>query len=232
MEKKALVYFQSGGPTTVINCSFYGVLKEALKHEEIGDILGSRYGVEGLIDDNLVDLRKEDPEQIELLKQTPGAALGATRHKLPKFEDPDFTKILATSKTHNIGYILINGGNDSMDTCYRLSRFFKDKGRDIKVIGINKTVDNDLMVTDHSLGYPSAAKHIINAVGMVTADAKSYTRSKVVLIEIMGRETGWLTAAVDLLPEDRRPDLIYIPEMKWDEDQFIKDVQSIYAKNN
>lgn len=233
MDKKSLVYFQSGGPTTVINSSLFGVIEEAMKHpSKIDGIYGSRYGVEGLIKDDLVDLRAEDPDELKLLTKTSGAILGSTRLKLPTDNDPLFGDIINTITKHNIGYILINGGNDSMDTCYRLSRFFKDKGLDIKVIGINKTVDNDLMVTDHSLGYPSAAKHIINTVGMVTADAKSYTRSKVVLIEIMGRETGWLTAAVDLLPEDRRPDLIYIPEMKWDEDQFLKDVQSIYAKNN
>src|SRR5574344_1234191 len=190
MEKKALVYFQSGGPTTVINCSFYGVLKEALKHEEIGDILGSRYGVEGLIDDNLVDLRKEDPEQIELLKQTPGAALGSTRHKLPKFEDPDFTKILATIKKHNIGYILVNGGNDSMDTCYKLARFFEVTQCDIRVIGIPKTVDNDLALTDHSLGFASAAKHIVNFTKMAVIDNQAYKKGKVVLVEIMGRNAG------------------------------------------
>jgi len=230
MEKKALVYFQSGGPTTVINCSFYGVLKEALKHEEIGDILGSRYGVEGLIDDNLVDLRKEDPEQIELLKQTPGAALGSTRHKLPKFEDPDFTKILATIKKHNIGYILVNGGNDSMDTCNKLARFFKMTSCDIRVLGIPKTVDNDLAITDHSLGFASAAKHIVNFVKMAVIDNQSYKKGKVVLCEIMGRNAGWLTASTDVLPEGERPDLIYIPEMKWDEQAFLADVKRVYEK--
>lgn len=230
MEKKALVYFQSGGPTTVINCSFYGVVKEALKHEEIGDIFGSLHGVEGLINDDLVDLRQEDPAQLELLKQTPGAALGSTRHMLPKMQDPDFQKILCTIEKHHIGYILVNGGNDSMDTCYKLSRFFEMMHSPIRVIGIPKTVDNDLALTDHSLGYASAAKHIINFVKMAVIDNQAYRKGKVVLIEIMGRNAGWLTGSVDVLPEGERPDLIYIPEMKWDEEAFLADVKRVYEK--
>jgi 6-phosphofructokinase len=230
IQKRSLVYFQSGGPTAVINCSLYGVIKEAKKHPEIGDIYGARYGVEGLIDDNLVDLRKQDPEQIELLKQTPGAILGSTRKKLPADDDPLFGKIIETIQRHNIGCILVNGGNDSMDTCLRLSRFFEEKKMDVKVIGIPKTIDNDLEVTDHSLGYPSAALHIINTTKMIVEDAKAYKKGKIVLIEIMGRDTGWLTASVDLLPEDCRPDLIYVPEAKWDESQFLKDVKAVYSK--
>jgi 6-phosphofructokinase len=228
--KKSLVYFQSGGPTAVINCSLYGVIKETEKHLEIENIYGARYGVEGLIDDNLIDLRKQDPKQIELLKQTPGAILGSTRKKLPADGDPLFSKIVETIQKHNIGYVLVNGGNDSMDTCLRLSRFFEEKKMDVKVIGIPKTIDNDLEVTDHSLGYPSAALHIINTTKMIVEDAKAYKKGKIVLIEIMGRDTGWLTASVDLLPEDCRPDLIYVPEAKWDEGQFLKDVKAVYDK--
>jgi 6-phosphofructokinase 1 len=228
--KKSLVYFQSGGPTAVINCSLYGVIKEAEKHPEIDHVYGARYGVEGLIDDNLIDLRKQDPEQVELLKQTPGAILGSTRKKLPADDDPLFGNIIQTIQRHNIGYVLVNGGNDSMDTCLRLSRFFEEQKMDVKVIGIPKTIDNDLEVTDHSLGYPSAALHIINTTKMIVEDAKAYKKGKIVLIEIMGRDTGWLTASVDLLSEDCRPDLIYVPEAKWDESQFLKDVKAVYDK--
>jgi 6-phosphofructokinase len=208
----------------------YGVIKETEKHLEIENIYGARYGVEGLIDDNLIDLRKQDPKQIELLKQTPGAILGSTRKKLPADDDPLFSKIVETIQKHNIGYVLVNGGNDSMDTCLRLSRFFENKKMDVKVIGIPKTIDNDLEVTDHSLGYPSAALHIINTTKMIVEDAKAYKKGKIVLIEIMGRDTGWLTASVDLLPEDCRPDLIYVPEAKWDEAQFLKDIKAVYDK--
>jgi 6-phosphofructokinase len=229
-QKKALVYFQSGGPSPVINCSMYGVVMEALKHKEIGGIYGSLHGVEGLINDNLVDLRKEKLSELELLKQTPGSALGSTRMKLPPESDPLFDKIVHTIKKHNIGYILVNGGNDSMDTCFRLSSFFYRKGLDIKVLGVPKTVDNDLAVTDHSLGFPSAAKHIINFMKMAVIDSHAYTHGKVLLVEIMGRNAGWLTASVDILPEGERPDLIYVPEGSWDEDKFLKDVKAIYAK--
>jgi 6-phosphofructokinase len=231
MKKKSLVYFQSGGPSPVINCSLYGVIAEALKHEDkIDGIYGARYGVEGLIDDNLVDLRKEDLEELELLKQTPGAALGSTRKKLPAIGDPLFEKVIKTIEKHNIGYIFVNGGNDSMDTCLQLSEFFKAKAMDVQVIGIPKTVDNDLYVTDHAIGYPSAARHVINMMKMAVVDAAAYKKGKVVLVEIMGRNAGWLTGCVDVLPEGERPDLIYVPEMEWNEEKFLKDLKKIYEK--
>src|SRR5574344_687455 len=230
MNKKSLVYFQSGGPTTVINSSLLGVVQEAKRHPEIDGIYGAMYGVEGLIEDNLIDLREEDESDLELLKHTPGAILGSTRRKMPSIDDPLFDKIIWTIQKHNIGYILVNGGNDSMDTCHRLSQFFEAKKMPVQVMGIPKTIDNDLELTDHALGYPSAAKHILNFVSMIVQDAKTYRKGKIILIEIMGRDTGWLTAAVDLLPQDRRPDLIYGPEMKWDEDDVLKRVSGIYAQ--
>jgi 6-phosphofructokinase len=136
MAKKSLVYFQSGGPTTVINSSLLGVVNEAKRHNEIDGIFGSMYGVEGLIEDNLIDLRDEDQSDLELLKHTPGAILGSTRRKMPGIEDPLFDKIIWTIQKHNIGYILVNGGNDSMDTCHRLSQFFNAKKMAVQVIGI------------------------------------------------------------------------------------------------
>ncbi len=230
MNKKALAYFQSGGPTTVINSSLYGVIAESFKHPEIGGIYGSLYGVEGLIDDNLVDLRKEDLEQIELLKQTPGAALHSSRKKLPGVEDPLFGKIIATIERRNIGYLLVNGGNDTMDTCYRLDSFFKEKKMDVKVIGIPKTIDNDLMATDHCPGYASAARHVLNFVKMAVVDGQAYRRGKIVLVEIMGRNAGWLTASADLLDEDERPDLIYLPESPFSLEAFLKEVKEVYDR--
>lgn len=228
MVKKSLVYFQSGGPTTVINSSLLGVVSEAKRHPEIDGIFGSMYGVEGLIEDNLIDLREEDQSDMELLKHTPGAILGSTRRKMPSIEDPLFDKIIWTIQKHNIGYVLVNGGNDSMDTCHRLSQFFEAKKMGIQVLGIPKTIDNDLEATDHALGYPSAAKHIINFVSMIVQDAKTYRKGKIILIEIMGRDTGWLTAAVDLLPEDRRPDFLYLPEMPWNEEKVLEEVKNTY----
>lgn len=231
MNPKAMVYIQSGGPTSVINTSLYGAIKEAQKHQQISHIYGSLNGIEGLLTDNLIDFGKEDPKQIELLKQTPGSILGTSRHKLPKdFHDEEYLKILTTCEKHNIGYVFVNGGNDSMDTCYKLSMLCKEKGLDIKVMGVPKTVDNDLAVTDHSLGFGSAAKYVVNTVKEICIDAVCYKKGKVYIIEVMGRNAGWLTAAVDLLPNEVRPDLIYLPENKFDVEDFLKKVEKIYAQ--
>ncbi|MBR0301733.1 MAG: diphosphate--fructose-6-phosphate 1-phosphotransferase, partial [Bacilli bacterium] len=231
MNSKAMVYIQSGGPTSVINTSLYGAIKEAQKHPEISHIYGSLNGIEGLLTDNIIDFGKEDPEQIELLKQTPGSILGTSRHKLPKdFHDEEYAKILETCEKHNIGYVFVNGGNDSMDTCYKLSLLCKEKGLDIKVMGVPKTVDNDLAITDHSLGFGSAAKYVVNTTKEIILDAVCYKKGKVYIIEIMGRNAGWLTAAVDLLPEEARPDLIYLPENKFNMQDFLKKVDALYKK--
>ena len=228
-----MVYIQSGGPTSVINTSLYGAIKEAKRHPDlIGHIYGSQHGVEGLIDDDLIDLGLEDDEQIELLLQTPGSILGTTRKKLPKdIHSEEYMKIIATIKKYDIGYVFINGGNDSMDTCNKLAKLVKELGiEDVKVIGVPKTIDNDLACTDHSLGFPSAAKFVMNSVNAFAMDANCFKKGKVHIVEIMGRDAGWLTASVDLLPEQTRPHLIYLPEMKFDLEQFLVDVQRIYKE--
>lgn len=232
MAKKAMVYIQSGGPTSVINSSLYGAIKEAKKHpDEISFIYGSLHGIEGLLTDELIDLGKEDEKTIELLKQTPGSVLGTSRHKLPKdYHHEEYKTIIETLKKHNIGYVFVNGGNDSMDTCYKLSTLCKELGLDIKVMGVPKTVDNDLAETDHSNGFGSAAKYVINTVKEICVDAKCYKRGKVYIIEIMGRNAGWLTGAVDLLEGEDRPDLIYLPENKFDVDKFLKNAKEIFEK--
>ena len=230
---KNMVYIQSGGPTSVINTSLYGAIKEAKRHPDlIGHIYGSQHGVEGLIDDDLIDLGLEDDEQIELLLQTPGSILGTTRRKLPKdIHTPEYAAIIETLKKYNIGYVFINGGNDSMDTCNKIAKLVKEMGiDDIKVIGVPKTIDNDLACTDHSLGFPSAAKFVMNSVNAFAMDANCFKKGKVHIVEIMGRDAGWLTASVDLLPEQTRPQLIYLPETKFDLEQFLKDVERIYKE--
>ena len=230
---KNMVYIQSGGPTSVINTSLYGAIKEAKKHPDlIGHIYGSQHGVEGLLYDDLIDLGLEDDEQIELLLQTPGSILGTTRKKLPKdIHAPEYASIIENLKKHNIGYVFINGGNDSMDTCNKIAKLVKELGiEDIKVIGVPKTIDNDLACTDHSLGFPSAAKFVMNSVNAFAMDANCFAKGKVHIVEIMGRDAGWLTASVDLLPEQTRPQLIYLPEMKFDLEQFLVDVQRIYKE--
>lgn len=233
MERKAIVYFQSGGPTPVINSSLYGVIREYQKHKDVfSHLYASKFGVEGLLNEDLYDLDEEDDAQIELLKQTPGQIICSSRKKLPSFDDPLFLNLVQTIKNYNIGYILTNGGNDSMDTCDRLNKYFKENNIDVKVLGIPKTVDNDLMNTDHSVGFPSAARHIMDSAMMAKLDLMNYRKGKVVIMEIMGRDTGWLTASVALLPKDVRPDYIYIPEMKWDEEDFLNQVKEIYEKQH
>ena len=230
---KNMVYIQSGGPTSVINTSLYGAIKEARRHpDEIGNIYGSVHGVEGLIDDELIDINQEDDEQIELLLQTPGSILGTTRRKLPKdIHDPVYSQIMSNITKHNIGYVFVNGGNDTMDTCYKLSLIAKELGVDVKVIGVPKTIDNDLACTDHSLGFPSAAKYVMNTINALAKDAQCFKVGKIHIIEIMGRNAGWLTAAADLLPEDTRPHLFYLPENNFDMAQFIEDVRNVYREH-
>lgn len=229
---KNMVYIQSGGPTSVINTSLYGAIREAQKHpNEIDHIYGSLHGIEGLIFDDLIDIGQEDDSQIELLLQTPGSILGTTRRKLPKdIHDELYQKIINNLVKHEIKYVFINGGNDSMDTCYKISSLVKEKGLDIIVMGVPKTIDNDLACTDHSLGFPSAAKFVINSIGAMAKDAQCFQVGKVHIFEIMGRNAGWLTAAPDLLPEDTRPDLFYIPENKFDINRFLLEVKGVYAK--
>lgn len=227
---KNMVYIQSGGPTSVINTSLYGAIKEARRHPDLIDnIYGSLNGIEGLIDDKLIDINKEDDEQIELLLQTPGSILGTTRRKLPQdIHDKVFMQIVDTLKKREIKYVFVNGGNDSMDTCSKLARLTKELGLDINVIGVPKTIDNDLACTDHSLGFPSAAKFVINTVNALSMDACCFKVGKIHVVEIMGRNAGWLTASADLLPEETRPHLIYIPENKFDLEKFLVDVKKVY----
>lgn len=231
MKRKAIVYFQSGGPTAVINSSLYGVIREYQKHPDVfSHLYASKYGVEGLLNDDLYDLDFEDDREIELLKQTPGQIIGSSRKKLPSFDDPLFEKLLKTVKDYDIGYILANGGNDSMDTCARLNEYFRKNNMDVLVLGIPKTVDNDLMETDHSVGFPSAARHIMDSAMMAKIDLMNYRKGKAVIMEIMGRDTGWLASSVALLPSEVRPDLIYIPEMEWNEDDFLNRLKEIHEQ--
>lgn len=232
--KANAVYGQSGGPTSVINSSFYGVIKECEKSEEIDNLFFMKNGIRGLIENNLKNINEIEKEEIELLPFTPGAICGSVRYKLkPHFEDEsDYLKILNTLKKNNIRYIFLNGGNDSMDTGFKLSEFLKTTDYDCKVIGIPKTIDNDLVGTDHTPGYGSAAKFIANSIKSFAYDNECYPKGRVNIVEIMGRDTGWLTASSALsFPKDYAPDLIYVPEIPFDVDVFLNDVKEIFEKN-
>ena len=230
------VYGQSGGPTSVINSSLYGVIKECMKqNDKIDTLFMMRNGVKGLIEDNLKDVKEVPSEQIELLPYTPSAILGSLRYKLKdyKVDETDYLKIVETLKKHNIRYIFFNGGNDSMDTCAKLASYLKHINFPCYVIGIPKTIDNDLALTDHTPGYGSAAKFICQSVKSIIYDNNCYPKGRVNIVEIMGRDTGWLTASSALASSDESqgPDLIYVPEVAFNLEDFKKDVLEIYNQN-
>ena len=228
---------QSGGPTCAINASLLGVFKQALKTPEIGTVYGSRNGIEGVIKDDLVDLTTiiKDYDDMELLRQTPSTALGSCRYKLPDAEkDPKKYEIIASCfEKYNIGAFFYIGGNDSMDTVAKLSAYFKAKDIDIKVIGIPKTIDNDLPETDHTPGFGSAAKYVAVTLHEIIRDSSVYSADSVTIVEIMGRHAGWLTASTCVLHANGEiaPHLIYLPECGFTADKFIADVKAAQEKH-
>ncbi len=230
----AAVIGQSGGPTSVINASAYGVIRTALDADEITNVYGMAHGIKGMLADQLYDMSQEDPAELELLLNTPSSELGSCRYKIadPDVDDTDYKRILEIFKKYNIRYFFYNGGNDSMDTCDKVSRYMAKSGWDCRVMGVPKTIDNDLYGTDHCPGFASAAKYIATSVAEVYKDARVYDTGMVTIIEIMGRHAGWLTAAASLASTvGCGPDLIYVPEVDFDMDKFLEDVQRIYKAN-
>lgn len=236
--KGACVIAQSGGPTSVINASVYGAAITAIENKKenknITNVYGALYGIKGILNDNLIDLAQEDPDELSLLKYTPSAILGSCRYKLSDSVEnsSDYEKILQIFKKYNIRYFFYIGGNDSMDTCNKISKFFLKSSYECNVIGIPKTIDNDIFATDHCPGYASAAKYIATSLMEIYRDTIAYDTGSVTIVEIMGRNAGWLTAAASLASYDNSgPDLIYLPEIAFDTDKFIDSVAQIYAKN-
>ena len=232
--KGACIIGQSGGPTSVINASAYGAIKTALESDSITRVLGALNGIKGVLDDNLIDMGKEDPEELALMKHTPSSALGSCRYKLkdPDVDDTDYKRILEIFKKYDVRYFFYNGGNDSMDTCNKISKYMKKVGYDCRVMGIPKTIDNDLFGTDHCPGFASAAKYIATSLVEVYQDAHVYDTGMVTIIEAMGRNAGWLAASAALATyKGNGPDLIYLPELPFDMDKFLASVKEIYAKN-
>jgi len=236
MTKKNLIVGQSGGPTAVINSSLYGVVSEGIAHsDEIGEVYGMVNGIEGFLEDRILNFREALPgEQLDYLKHTPGAYLGSCRYKLPEsLEDPVYPLLFQKFEEMNIGWFFYIGGNDSMDTVSKLSRYAAQTGSSIRVIGEPKTIDNDLVHTDHTPGYGSAAKYVASTVREITLDASVYEKKSVTIIEIMGRHAGWLTAASALARKYKgdNPFFIYLPESAFDTEKFLKDVESAFEKN-
>lgn len=230
--KKNAVVGQSGGPTAVINASLYGTVYEALNREdEIGTVYGMINGIEGFLNDQVMDMAPlEESKELELIRTTPGSYLGSCRYKLPEdLNDPVYPQLFARFEAYNIGYFFYIGGNDSMDTVSKLSRYAEKISSDIRVIGIPKTIDNDLVETDHTPGFGSTAKYVASTVREIAIDASVYDNKKsVTIVEIMGRHAGWLTAASALARkfEHDNPVLIYLPETDFDQDAFIEKVRT------
>ena len=233
-----IVVAQSGGPTCAINASLAGVFKRAVLSDKIGTIYGSINGINGIINDNLINMSDYlmTEEDIQLLINTPSTALGSCRYKLANVEksEEEYIKILNTLKKHNIGMFFYIGGNDSMDTVLKLSDYFSKNNIDIKVIGIPKTIDNDLCNTDHSPGFGSAAKYVASTVAEIARDSRVYSVKSVTIVEIMGRHAGWLTASSCCLRANGEiaPHLIYLPEVHFNAENFIEDVKRVQAEHN
>ncbi len=229
---KRVLYGQSGGPSAVINASAYGVITEVLKHDDL-EVLVMRHGIEGFLEEEFFKV-EDYIDNLELLPHTPSSAFGSCRYKLKSYkeDDTDLKRLVSLFKKYEIRYFLYNGGNDSMDTCVKVQEYCDYIGYEINVIGIPKTVDNDLPHTDHTPGFGSAAKYIINTIMQIKLDSSVYKKGKVTIVEIMGRHAGWLTASSSVAgTEGLGPDLIYLPESVFDTEDFLKEVDRIYSKN-
>ena len=228
---------QSGGPTAAINATLSGVIRGAKECDAIEKIFGACNGIEGVLESRFIDLTDMTEEELSLLETTPAAALGSCRKKLPKNFDGDNRKvyldILEIFKKNNIRYFFYIGGNDSMDTVAKLSRFMAEEGYEMRVMGVPKTIDNDLAGTDHTPGFGSAAKYIATTMQEILRDTAVYTVKAVTIVEIMGRDAGWLTASAALpsLYSDVTPDLVYLPEVTFDYDKFYEDLAKAFEKH-
>ena len=237
MNKKNLIVGQSGGPTAVINSSLYGVVSESLAHpDRIEHVYGMINGIEGFLNDTFLDFSDTlSSSELELLKTTPGAYLGSCRYKLPEdLEDPVYPKLFAKFDQLNIGYVMYIGGNDSMDTVSKLSRYAQKTNSSILVLGEPKTIDNDLILTDHTPGFGSAARYVASTVREIVTDASVYEQKAVTIVEIMGRDAGWLTASSVLARKKAgdNPYLVYLPESDFSTEQFIQDVEKSFSKSS
>lgn len=232
--KGACIIGQSGGPTAVINASAYGAISAALASGSITKVYGAAHGIKGVLNEVLYDMSAEDPDELKLLLNTPSSALGSCRYKLknPDEDDTDYKRILEVFRKYDVRYFFYNGGNDSMDTCNKISKFMLKNGYECRVMGIPKTIDNDLYGTDHCPGYGSAAKYIANSCMEIYHDAHVYDIGMITVLEIMGRNAGWLAASSAIASYfGCGPDLIYLPEVAFDMDKFLTDVAAIYKAN-
>ena len=238
--KKNLLVAQSGGPTAVINGSLSGLIREAMCHPEvIGAVYGAVNGIEGILQDRIirVDDQFASAADFELLCHTPSSALGSCRFKMPSPESgaAEYARLLEIFRKYEIGFFAYIGGNDSMDTANKIANYCYEHGEEVRVVGVPKTIDNDLPVTDHCPGFGSAAKYIATTLMEISADSAVYPLKSVTVVEIMGRNAGWLTAASSLsraLGGSYGPQLIYLPEAAFDVDCFLDDVRGALEKED
>lgn len=227
------MFGQSGGPTAVINASAAGVFTEALAAPEIKNVYGALHGIVGVLNEDFIDIGQENPAEIKRLRGTPASILGSCRYKLANYDDDprDYERILEIFRKYDIRYFFYNGGNDSMDTCNKVSDYLDKQGYECRIIGVPKTIDNDLTVTDHTPGFGSAAKFVATTTMEVYLDANVYNRGMITVVEIMGRHAGWLTAASALASwRGYGPDLIYVPEVAFDFNKVFNDVERLYTR--
>ncbi len=234
---KNIVIGQSGGPTAVINSSLAGAMEYAFSREEIGTVYGMVNGIKGLLENNLLNLNEMfegKDELIERLRLSPAMFLGSCRYKLSENNFDDYEKIVEILNENNIGYFIYIGGNDSMDTVLKMSRYAEKNDIDIKFVGVPKTIDNDLVGIDHSPGFGSAAKFVSASVKDISYDTSIYAIKSVHIVEVMGRDAGWLAAASALARDEEMvaPHLIYMPEVAFSTDRFVTDVEEKLKKYN
>ena len=240
MSQKNVMVAQSGGPTVAINASLAGVIEGVQASHAYDTVYGSINGILGILNDhflNLSEIMQENPDYLERLKTTPAMYLGSCRYKLPDYLDDDspYVYIFKQFETYQIGAFFYIGGNDSMDTVLKLSEYGKRIGSNVRIIGIPKTIDNDLCETDHTPGFGSAAKYIASSVLEIAHDTFIYAVKSVTIVEIMGRDAGWLTAASALARNEYNtaPHLIYLPEVPFDKDDFLLDVKRmLFERDN
>lgn len=234
MKKRNCLVGQSGGPTAAINASLAGVIAQCLESEQFDNIYGAVNGIKGLLALQYLDLKKEfdTEEKLEQLRHTPAMFLGSCRYKLPNYdEDPNvYKEVFDIFERLEITDFFYIGGNDSMDTVLKLSGYANMMKKDVKIIGIPKTIDNDLMGTDHTPGFGSAAKYVATSMLEIAHDSMIYQLESITIVEIMGRNAGWLTAAAALARNgyNTAPDLIYLPEVTFDKEKFIEAIAEVF----